>query len=101
MFDFWRNELTEDEESALLDKAVEAIRKRGLQLPASLLFEMHKPLSYVGSQAAVVFSPFIVPFLGFDGVNDYARLLSKRENVEKLLERLDREGAGAKEDPEG
>ena len=89
MFDFWREELTEEETEKLVDQAATAIHKRGLDVPAFLMFEMHKPLSFVGSQAAVVFSPFLVPFLGFDGVNNYARLLSKKENVEKLLVRLD------------
>ncbi len=89
MFDFWREELTEEETDKLVDQAATAIHKRGLDVPALLMFEMHKPLSFVVSQAAVVFSPFLVPFLGFDGVNNYARLLSKKENVEKLLVRLD------------
>jgi hypothetical protein len=91
MFDFWKEDLTDEEEQQLLDKAAEEIRKRKLQTPAMLLFEMHKPLSYVGSQAAVVFSPFLVPFVGFDFVNNYSRLFAKRENVEKLLQRLEQD----------
>jgi len=37
----------------------------------------------------VMFSPFIIPFSGFDGVNDYSRLVSKRSSVEMLLRRLE------------
>lgn len=89
MFDIWKEDLTEQQENELLDKAALEIKKRKLSVPAMLLFEMHKPLSFVGSQAAIVFSPFLVPFVGFDAVNDYSRLLAKRENVEKLLQRLE------------
>ncbi|MCW5942962.1 MAG: hypothetical protein KIS66_12065 [Fimbriimonadaceae bacterium] len=59
-----------------------------------LFLEMHKPLSYVGSQAAVAFAPFLVPILGFDKVNDYSRLFAKREYVERLLCAIE-----AKDDP--
>lgn len=85
----WGEELTEEETAALIEKAAQAIEKRGLNTPALLMLEMHKPLAFIGAQTAITFSPFIVPFLGFDGVNDYTRLFAKRENVERLLERLD------------
>ncbi len=90
MFDLWKDELTEEETEALLDKAAFEISRRKMNLPAILLFEMHKPLSFVGANAAVAFSPFLVPILGYDAVNDYSRLFASRENVEKLLVRLER-----------
>lgn len=91
MFDFWREELTQEETERLLDRAASEIKRRKLQMPAVLFLEMHKPLGFLSSQAAVVFSPMLVPFLGFDTMNDFSRLLSKRENVEALLCRLERE----------
>jgi len=93
MQDLWAEELTGDETAALIERAAEQIEKRGLNTAAILMLEMHKPLAYVGAQTAITFSPFIVPFLGFDGVNDYTRLFSKRENIERLLDRLDRGSA--------
>lgn len=101
MFDFWREELTQEETDALLDKVAHEIKKRKLELPASLMLDIHRPLSFVGSQAAIAFSPFLVPFFGFDGVNNYTRLLSKRENLELLLERLDKNEAESEGDSEG
>lgn len=95
MFDLWKEELTEEETNRLLDKAADLIKKRKLELPALLFFESHKPLAFVGASTAVTMAPFMIPFLGFDGVNDYSRLFSKRENIDKLLDRLDqREGDG-------
>lgn len=87
--DFWSKELTDEEAEQLIDKAVSEIQKRKLITPAILFLEMHKPLGYIGSQAAIALSPFIVPFVGFDFVNNYSRLFSKRENIEKLIVRLE------------
>jgi hypothetical protein len=87
---FWDEDLTEEETSALLDKAVRAILERRLETPAILFLEMHKPLAYLGGQAALAFAPFLVPFFGFDFVNNYSRLLSKRENIERLIQMLER-----------
>jgi hypothetical protein len=97
MFDFWDKELSEQETEELIEKAANEIKKRKLVVPAILMFEMHKPLAYVGSQAAIVFSPFLVPFLGFDKINNYSRLLGKRDSIERLLQRLEekREPGGA------
>lgn len=95
MSDFWTDELTEDQEKELIQKAAQEIRKRKLQAPAVLMLEMHKPLAFLSSQAAIVFSPFLVPFLGFDNVNDYSRLFSKRDNIERLLLELEREEPSA------
>lgn len=89
MFDLWSQELTEQETEALVSKAAEAIRKRRMETPAILFLEMHKPLSYLASQAAIVFSPFIVPFVGQDKLQEYSRLFSKRENVERLIKALE------------
>lgn len=88
MFDLWQSDLTEQELEDLIQKAVQEIRKRKLEVPATLMLEMHKPLANVGGQAAIVFAPFLVPFLGFDFVNDYSRLMTRREWVETLIQRI-------------
>lgn len=90
----WSEELTDAEAEELIAKMAHEIRRRKLEVPAVLFLEMHKPLSYVGSQAAIAFAPFLVPILGFDRVNDYSRLFAKREYVERLLCAIE-----AKDDP--
>lgn len=94
MFDLWSTELSEEETDKLLLKAAEAVEKRRLSVPAVLALEMHKPLAHIGGTMAMTLAPFLVPFLGFEAVNDYSRLFSKRENVERLLQLLE-ERAGA------
>ena len=61
MFDLWKEPLTEEERETLLDKAAHEIKKRKMETPAILALEMHKPLAFLGSQAVVAFSPFLVP----------------------------------------
>src|SRR5579862_6118336 len=100
MFDFWTDELTPEQEEQLLDKAADSIAKRGMIAPAVVALEMHKPLSNVGAHAAVAFSPFLVPFFGFSAVDDYSRLLRKRENIERLIVRLEEIAAGSKKTKE-
>jgi acyl-CoA reductase-like NAD-dependent aldehyde dehydrogenase len=85
MYDLWNTELTSAEESALLEKAAQEIRKRKLETAAVLALEMHKPLANVAMHGVVAFSGFLIPFLGFENVNDYSRLLRKPENIERLI----------------
>ena len=85
MFDFWKDELTEEETQALLEKCSNEIRRRQLEAPAIVFLEMHKPISNVFAHAGLSMAPFLVPLFGFDFVNDYSNLLQKRDNVERLI----------------
>lgn len=98
MNDFWQTELTEEETEALIAKATEQVAKRRLHAPAIMFLEMHKPLSNVAANAAVVFAPFLVPLFGFDTVNDFSRFLTKRENVERLIQSIERSAMGPAEE---
>lgn len=85
MFDFWKDDQSEEETQALLDKCASEIRRRQLEGPAILFLEMHKPLSNVFAHAGLTMAPFLVPLFGFDFINDYSNLLQKRDNVERLI----------------
>jgi hypothetical protein len=88
MFDLWKEELSEEETAQLIEKMVMEVTRRKLNAPAVLFLESHKPLAYLGSQAAIAFAPFLVPFVGFDNVNNYSRLLADRKNVDTLVDQL-------------
>lgn len=85
----WEKDLTEEETEALVEKAAREVHRRGLATPAILMLEMHKPLAGVLGHASVVAAPFAVPFLGFDVFHNYRRLFSNRENIERLLRRIE------------
>jgi hypothetical protein len=89
MFDFWKDELTEEQTQTLVDKCANEIRRRQLEAPAIVFFEMHKPISNVFAHAGLTLAPFLVPLFGFDFVNDYSNLLQKRDNVERLIQMLE------------
>jgi hypothetical protein len=96
MFDYWNEELSPEREEALLDDAARAIFKRGLITPAIIALEMHKPLATVGANSSIVITPFLVPLFGYEAVHDYSRLFQKKDNVERLIQRLEKPTAPAK-----
>jgi hypothetical protein len=89
MREFWREPLSEEQKAQLIDALAQQVVKRGLSAPAILFLELHKPFAFIGSQASIVFSPFLAPFFGFDRVDQYTQLLSERENWERLVERIE------------
>lgn len=89
MSDFWSEELAPEKETELLRRAARDIKRRKMETPAIMALEMHKPIANTLASGAVVFAPFLVPFFGFDKVNEYSQLFSKRENVERLLTLLE------------
>ena len=94
--ELWSEELTVEERDALIEKAAHEIQKRKLEAPAILMLELHKPLAYVGGHAVVALSPLMVPFLGFDAVNNYSRLFADKNNIELLLQRIEVRSKAAK-----
>ncbi|HRJ26320.1 MAG TPA: hypothetical protein PLO61_02275 [Fimbriimonadaceae bacterium] len=94
---FWEEELTPEKQEELLEKAAQEITKRRLEAPALFFLESHKPLASVAAQATLVFSPFIIPFFGFDNVNQYTALLKERQNVEKLIAKIEEHRDGQRE----
>jgi hypothetical protein len=50
---------------------------------------MNKPIAPIAAQASIIVAPFAIPFVGFQNFNDYSRLMAKRENVERLLKRIE------------
>jgi hypothetical protein len=85
----WMDDLTPQERDDLIEKIAQGVVKRGMQTPAILFLEMHKPLTFVASQSLVVSSPFIAPFVGIGNIQLAAKLIEKRENIELLIERIE------------
>lgn len=86
---FWEEPLTEEQKQDLIEHLSINIVKRGLGTPAIMFLEMNKPLTTIASSTAIVASPFLVPFLGFDRVDQYTQFFQSRENVERLIERIE------------
>jgi hypothetical protein len=89
MFQLWDEEVSEAQTEQAIDRLADEIVRRGLQTPAIFVLEAHKPLHYIGSMAMVGVAPFIVPFVGFDNVNNWSQIMAKRENIEMLIDRIE------------
>ena len=83
-------ELTPEEEEELIEKISTTIVKSGFGTVALLYLESYKPLSFVGGQMALFYLSPILPFLGKWGQlgTDLMMFISKRENVERIIERI-------------
>lgn len=88
-FDAWDEPLPEVEREKLLDQTVRAIARRGLQTPAILLLEMHKPLAYVASQGIVAAVPLLGPLLGLERMQAVGKLLATAGGMDELIARIE------------
>lgn len=79
----------EQEAEALLEKAAQTIVGRGLQIPAILFLEMHKPLANLIGHAVWVTMPVGALFLGAGVTNALGALLSDPNRIEKLIQRIE------------
>jgi hypothetical protein len=85
----------------LIEQMTQQISRWGLALPAILLLEVTRPLSFIGSQGLLLFQPLLDFFYDGPRITDYADLLADRANIDRLVTRLEEssrlDGNGAKE----
>ncbi len=77
------------EQEALLTQVAEEIVKRELTAPAILFLDSMKPLSFLGGQLMVFFSPFVHMVLDSRSYDLFAETIENRENVEFLINRIE------------
>lgn len=82
------------QQTAATDEAIEKLARRiqaaGLTAPARLFLAAGRPLSFFGSQMLLLAQPASkLLFKEQDPAGHYYRLLEDRENVDRLLRRLD------------
>lgn len=81
--------LTSDETRRLVDSIARQIVARRLEVPALLLIEMNRPLSFVASQALLCAMPMVGPIVGAERIAGLSKLLNDRENIDTLLSRIE------------
>lgn len=79
----------EQDAEQLLEKAAQVIVKRGMEVPAILFLEMHKPLANLIGHAVWVTMPIWSLFFGVVTTNELGTLLSNPERIEKLIQRIE------------
>jgi len=83
-------EALSEKEQQILFKLADFIVRKGMTVPAILTLETVKPLNYIGSQAMVFLEPFVQAVIrDVSGYNTFRRMMEKRENVERLLQKVE------------
>jgi len=81
-------DLTPEEEDRLIGNIAKTVVDYGLEAPAIMFLEATRPLSFIASQLAIVFlSPF--QWLFQFETPKYSGLFMKKENVGRLIERIE------------
>jgi len=81
--------LSEPRRDELIERLVHRLRAWGMVAPALMFLEANKPLGFVGSQALLLTQPVLGLLWGDELVRDFALLLEDREDLERLLLRLE------------
>ena len=89
MFPVFR-EVSPEQEQEAREKILKFIKDRGVETAAILVFSSFRNMSRLGGMAGRFFLGPLVPFLPHD-VEQYIWVLEKEENIDWLLERLDKE----------
>lgn len=82
----------------MLDRLAELTVSHRMAVPAILLLESMKPLSFLGSQALLFFEPMVRAFFSLPDYDRVAALLERRDSVEALLVRIEAKDEQARHD---
>ncbi len=95
----WDAPLSDEDRDRLLGRMAATFRKWRLEVPVVLFLETSAPLSHIGGQSLVAFSPLIAPLLrgGLNDVQRLSQLLNRPENVRRLIDILSEEPHAARE----
>lgn len=80
------DDLPPEEEDDLIEKLAQNIVKRNMGLMAQLSLETISPISKLGADLGMT---LLGPYLEFFGVEKVTALFRKRENMTRLLDRVD------------
>lgn len=81
--------MAERDAEQLLERAAKVVVERGMEVPAILFLEMHKPLANLIGHAVWVTMPVWALFFGIATTNALGALLSDPERIERLIQRIE------------
>jgi uncharacterized membrane protein len=85
--------LSEEERDQWIARMAEEVARRRMEAPAVLFLELHRPLSFLSSQALIVAAPFLGVFVGPENVLKLSRILEDPKNIERLMDRIEEQAA--------
>ncbi|MCS7254019.1 MAG: hypothetical protein RMK18_08510 [Armatimonadota bacterium] len=81
--------LPEDKEKEVIERIARKIVSYGLEVPAVLFLELHKPLANIVGHSLLFAFPFLAPFLGVNALHEAGAILSTGEGIEALIRRIE------------
>jgi hypothetical protein len=78
---------------ALVAKIAKAIVEREMTVPAIMLIESVKPLSFLGNQLLIFLNPIVSLVISSKDYYTFVRMIEDRDNLEKLLVAIEEENA--------
>ena len=78
-----------EDEDRILDKVAMRVVRWKMSVPAIIFLESVKPLNYIGSQTMVFFEPIVQALFNFREYDTFQRAMERRENVERLLQKIE------------
>jgi hypothetical protein len=81
-------DLTDEEERRLINNIAKVVVDRGLEAPAIMFLEATRPLSFIASQLAIVALGPLEWLFELEGPK-YTGLFMKKENVGRIIERIE------------
>jgi hypothetical protein len=73
---------------ATIEKIATRVSARGLETPAIILLEAHRPLTFFANQALIFMAPILFPLFG-GKTEQAAKFFEERSNLEKLITRIE------------
>jgi len=80
----------------LVDRVADKIVKYRMTVPALLFLESVRPLNFIGSQAMLMFQPFLGVLFNHHDLEIFRQFLEKRENMEVLMRAIEEKEANHK-----
>jgi hypothetical protein len=75
----------------LIEQLAKQISRWRLTMPAILLLQVTRPLSFIASQGLLLCQPLLSLVYDAPRVADYAELLADRANIDRLVSQLEAE----------
>ncbi len=82
-------EVSPERRDYIINRVAEEVVKRHLEVPMMMFVEMHKPIANIAGQGAHYFAPFAGALLGNDLLDEVGFILEDKQNLDRLLERME------------
>ncbi len=82
-------EENEEEINELIEKVAQRVVNWRMSIPAIMVLESGKPLSFVASQVMVFFEPIVQSIFSIKDYETFIRILEDRDKVELLIQRIE------------